>query len=62
MSILAKIINAVIRNYIRNDKSGFLKGRYLHDNLRTLFNIIEHVHETEVLTLFPFLDDEKAFY
>ena len=51
----------VLPNIINNCQTGFLKGRYIGENIRLLFDIIEHSLETNKPGCLIFADFEKAF-
>ena len=51
----------VLPNIINNCQTGFLKGRYIGENIRLLFDIIEHSSETNSPACLIFADFEKAF-
>lgn len=42
-SILAERLNKILGNYISEDQTGFIRGRYTKDNIKKLMNIIEKV-------------------
>ena len=51
----------VLPEIINNCQTGFLKGRYIGENIRLLFDILEHVNETNIPACLIFADFEKAF-
>uniref|UniRef100_A0A3B1IT35 Reverse transcriptase domain-containing protein n=1 Tax=Astyanax mexicanus TaxID=7994 RepID=A0A3B1IT35_ASTMX len=65
VKVLAKVIASrledVLPHIISEEQNGFIKGRQLFFNTRTLFNIIYSKHQTELPELVISLDAEKAF-
>nr|CAB3264531.1 pol-like protein [Phallusia mammillata] len=63
--IMSKVINNRIRKHIKHlikpDQNGFMKGRYIGDNLRVLFDIIDSCDFYEVPGAVLSLDIYKAF-
>lgn len=60
-SILTTRLKSMLPYCIHQSQAGFIKGREVRDNLRKVCNMVNHVHETKVPTLFAFSDAEKAF-
>ena len=58
---IANRMKNVLPNIINNCQTGFLKGRYIGENIRLLFDIIEHSSETNNPACLIFADFEKAF-
>lgn len=65
VKVLAKVIASRLENVlphiISEEQNGFIKGRQLFFNTRTLFNIIYFKHSAELPELVISLDAEKAF-
>jgi len=63
--VLAKVIASRLENVlphiISEEQNGFIKGRQLFFNIRTLFNIIYSKHSAKLPELVISLDAEKAF-
>ena len=59
--ILANRLQKVLPSVISKDQSGYLKGRNISINIRSIFDIIDHVENTKSSGLLAFLDFEKAF-
>lgn len=59
---LANRLQGYLTSYIKEEQMGFLLGRHLKDNIRTLLNIIEYYdkHPEKEIGL-VFLDAEKTF-
>ena len=58
---IANRMKKVLSNLINNSQTGFLKGRYIGENIRTIFEVIEHLNEEDKPGLIFFADFEKAF-
>ena len=54
-------MKTVLPKIINNSQTGFLKDRYIGENIRILFEILEHVEEHELPGILFFSDFEKAF-
>ena len=63
--IAAKAIANRLRNaipkIINNDQTGFLKGRFIGENIRLTDGVINHTESNKIPGLLLFLDFEKAF-
>lgn len=59
ISILTERLNQIISN--DDDKTGFIRDRYLKDNIRKVINIIDKAQNEVSPLAFLFLDAEKAF-
>ena len=59
--IIANKVKHVIRSIVDNSQTGFVKGRYIGENIRLLFEIIETAEEENKQGLIFFSDFEKAF-
>ncbi|MCG7875526.1 MAG: reverse transcriptase domain-containing protein [Candidatus Thiodiazotropha endolucinida] len=58
---LANRVKNVLNKIIDSSQTGFIKGRYIGENIRLLFEIIENVEEQGKPGLIFFSDFEKAF-
>ena len=58
---IANRMKKVLPCLINNSQTGFLKGRYIGENIRTIFEIIEQLNELDQPGLIFFADFEKAF-
>ena len=58
---IANRLKKVISNIISNAQTGFVKGRYIGENIRLMCEIIEYVNENDLPALLFFSDFEKAF-
>ena len=54
-------MKSVIPNLINNDQTGFIKGRFIGENIRLLESVICFAKENNIPGLILFLDFEKAF-
>ena len=63
--ILAKTIairlKSKLTDIIHPDQTGFLKDRYIGENIRTIFDIINQAEEKNLPNLVFFIEFEKAF-
>ena len=58
---LAKRTEEILPKIIHKNQSGFIKGRYIGENIRLINDIIENLTLTERTGLLLMLDFEKAF-
>ena len=58
---IANRFKHVLPNLIDNDQTGFLKGRFIGENIRLVDGIIKHAAAKNIPGLLLFLDFEKAF-
>ena len=58
---IANRIKTVIPKLINNDQTGFLKGRFIGENIRLIDSIIKYASENNTPGLLLFVDFEKAF-
>ena len=58
---IANRIKAVIPELINNDQTGFLKGRFIGENVRLIDNFIDYASQKNIPGLLLFIDFEKAF-
>jgi hypothetical protein len=59
--LLATRMQQVISPLIHPDQVGYIRGRYIGQNIRTISDIIEYAKITQTPGLIAFLDFEKAF-
>jgi hypothetical protein len=59
--VIANRIKKVLPTLIDNDQTGFIAGRYIGENIRLLFDIMEYAEENDIPGLFLLIDFEKAF-
>ena len=60
-SILANRIKQVLPNIINNCQKGFLKGRYIGENIRLIYDIMLHTEINNIPGLLMSIDYQKAF-
>ncbi|KAL9959711.1 hypothetical protein ACROYT_G033060 [Oculina patagonica] len=58
---IANRIKRVLPNLINHDQTGFLKGRFIGENIRLIDCIIQYATEKNIPGLLLFIDFEKAF-
>ena len=58
---IANRIKKFLPNIINNDQTGFLKNRFIGENIRLIESIINHTNTEQIPGLFLFVDFEKAF-
>ena len=58
---IANRLKNVIPNLINSDQTGFIKGRFIGENIRLIDSIICFAKEKNIRGLLLFLDFEKAF-
>ena len=59
--ILAIRLQKILHTIISKDQSGYLKGRNIGTNIRSIFDVIDISEKTNSSALLAFLDFEKAF-
>ena len=57
----AKRLEAILPHVINSDQTGYIKGRYIGENVRLISDIISYTATKNLLGLAVFLDFEKAF-
>ena len=58
---LAKQIKRVLPSIINRDQTGYLKGRYIGENIRTVSDLIEYTSLKQMPGIILLIDFEKAF-
>ena len=59
--LLARRLQKVLPSIISCDQSGYLKGRYIGENIRTIFDIIQYTKFNQISGMMVLVDFEKAF-
>ena len=59
--LLANRFKNVINNIIDHDQTGYLKGRYIVENIRTVADVIHYLREKHAPGVLLQIDFEKAF-
>ena len=54
-------IQKILPKLINNDQTGFLKGRFIGENIRLIDSIIHYANTKQIPGLLLFIDFEKAF-
>ena len=60
-SCIAKRMKTVLDPLISQEQKGFMKGRYIGENIRTLYDIIHWTEQKKIPGLLVIVDFEKAF-
>ncbi len=60
-SVLASRMKSVLPSIISSDQKGFLKGRYIGENTRLVYDLISYLNETRGQGLLLLIDFQKAF-
>ena len=58
----ANKVNTYFDKIINPDKTGFIKGRNLAENIRTIYYIMQYTEDENIPGLLLLIDFEKAFY
>ena len=58
---IANRMKKFLPNIINNDQTGFLKNRFIGENIRLIESIINHTNMEQIPGLLLFVDFEKAF-
>ncbi len=59
--LLAGRMQSVIGGLVHPDQVGYIKGRYIGQNIRTIMDVIDFTNMTQTPGLVTFLDFQKAF-
>jgi len=59
--VIALRLKNVLPDIINNDQTGFLKGRYIGENIRLALDTIEYLNDNNLPGLMFLIDFEKAF-
>jgi len=59
--VLANRLQTVLDEIISHDQSGYIKKRYIGENIRTIADIIEYYNDRSDQGIIALLDFEKAF-
>ena len=58
---LARRLSTVIQEIINEDQTGFLKGRYIGENVRLIIDVIKYAKAHDMPGLIMFCDWRKAY-
>ena len=59
--LLAARLQEVIKKIVHPDQSGYIQGRFIGQNIRTTFDIIEYCKTFDIPGMIITIDFEKAF-
>ena len=59
--VLSNILHSALSTVVNRSQTGFLKGRYMSENVIKLLNLIEHCNRNEESAVVISIDFEKAF-
>ena len=59
--ILSNRLHTVLPTIISKDQSGYLQGRNISINIRSIFDVIDDIQNSNSSGLLAFVDFEKAF-
>ena len=59
--VLASRMQRILHKIINNDQSGYIKGRYIGENIRKILEVISFMDEKKLSGILLQLDFEKAF-
>ena len=60
-AILADRIKKTLNKLIHSDQKGFIKGRFIGENIRQTYDMIHYCNENKIKGLIVLIDFEKAF-
>lgn len=60
-SCIAERLKTVLPNIINEDQTGFISGRYIGENVRLLYDIINYTEKNKIPGMLLLIDFEKAF-
>ena len=60
-AILANRLKQVLDKLIHPDQKGFVEGRFIGENIRLTYDIIDHCNKNKINGLIVLIDYEKAF-
>ena len=58
---LANRLHKVITKIIADDHVGYIKGWYIGENIRKIFDILNYTEEDDIDAIIALIDFEKAF-
>ena len=60
-SVIANHVKSVLNKVISNDQKGFIAGRYIGENIQTIYNILFETKQQEIPGLLVSVDFQQAF-
>ena len=58
---MANRIKPILKTIISSSQTGFIRGRYIGENIRLLSELLEHIEDNNIQSILFFSDFEKAF-
>ena len=58
---IANRLKLVLNNLINKDQTGFVKGRYIGENTRLIYDLLNYTEKNDIPGLLLLIDFEKAF-
>lgn len=58
---IASRLKSVLNKLINNDQTGFIPGRYIGENTRLIYDILQYTEDNNIPGLLLLIDFEKAF-
>ena len=59
--VIAKLIESLLGNLVHLDQKGFIKSRYIGQNIRLIIDIMEHTKSQNIPAILVSLDFQKPF-
>ena len=59
--VIANRFKSVLSNLIHEDQTGFLKGRFIGENIRLIYDILHYTEDRDIPGMLLLIDFEKAF-
>jgi hypothetical protein len=59
--VIASRLKRLLEKLIDLDQTGFISGRYIGDNIRLIYDMLQFTEENDIPGLLPLIDFEKAF-
>ena len=59
--VIASRLKRVLEKLIDLDQTGFISGRYIGDNIRLIYDMLQFTEENNIPGLLLLIDFEKAF-
>ena len=59
--VIASRLKTVLNRLVHGDQTGFIPGRYIGENTRIVYDIMQHTEECNIPGLLLLIDFEKAF-
>lgn len=59
--VIANRTNKFLNKLINLDQTGFISGRYIGDNIRMIYDMLQYTEENDIPGRLLLIDFEKAF-